>query len=178
MPLASLSWSTSTLCHSDRGPARALSEDPDTPGWRAARHAVGAPYPGLQCAWDLPTGGQPQEWALLCQTYPSLPGTIQRAGKYWYWNKSGAILKKFAALAAPPVVKMTTSSTASDQNFIIMATFTFTYGIVWENSGNHMIRLCDARSRVSFWYITVGYPARRTWGAFQKHLWALKSKSS
>ena len=39
-------------------------------------------------------------------------------------------------------------------------------------------RLCAARSRVSFWYITVGYPARRTWGAFQKHLWALKSKSS
>ena len=42
-----------------------------------------------------------------------------------HWNENVSILIKFSSLAAPEVVKMTTSSAASDENFVKMTTFLF-----------------------------------------------------
>ena len=42
-----------------------------------------------------------------------------------HWNGNVFILMKFSSLAALKVVKMTTSSAASDENFIKMTTFSF-----------------------------------------------------
>ena len=42
-----------------------------------------------------------------------------------HWNGNVFILMKFSSLAALEVVKMTTSSAASDQNFVKMTTFSF-----------------------------------------------------
>ena len=45
--------------------------------------------------------------------------------KHSHWNGKVVTLTKFSSLAAPEVVKMTTSSAASDENFIDMTTFPF-----------------------------------------------------
>ena len=42
-----------------------------------------------------------------------------------HWNGNVFILMKFSSLAALEVVKMTTSSAASDENFVKMTTFLF-----------------------------------------------------
>ena len=42
-----------------------------------------------------------------------------------HWNGNVVILMKFSSLAALEVVKMTTSSAASDENFVKMTTFSF-----------------------------------------------------
>ena len=42
-----------------------------------------------------------------------------------HWNENVVILTKFSSLAAPEVVKMTTSSAASDENVIKITTFPF-----------------------------------------------------
>ena len=42
-----------------------------------------------------------------------------------HWNGNVFILMKFSSLAALKVVKMTTSSAASDENFVKMTTFPF-----------------------------------------------------
>ena len=42
-----------------------------------------------------------------------------------HWNGNVFILMKFSSLAALKVVKMTTSSAASDENFVKMTTFSF-----------------------------------------------------
>ena len=42
-----------------------------------------------------------------------------------HWNGDVAILMKFSSLAALEVVNMTTSSAASDENFVKMTTFSF-----------------------------------------------------
>ena len=42
-----------------------------------------------------------------------------------HWNENVVILTKFSTLAAPEVAQMTTSSAASDENFIKMTTFSF-----------------------------------------------------
>ena len=48
-----------------------------------------------------------------------------------HWNGNVFILMKFSSLAALKVVKMTTSSAASDENFIKMTTFSFQWhGVV------------------------------------------------
>ena len=51
---------------------------------------------------------------------------------YIHWNEDVAILMKFSSLAALKVVKMTTFSATSDENFIKMTTFPFQWsnGIV------------------------------------------------
>ena len=46
----------------------------------------------------------------------------------YHWNGSVIILMKFSSLAALEVVKMTTSSAASDENFIKM-TFSFHFSV-------------------------------------------------
>ena len=43
----------------------------------------------------------------------------------WHWNGNVVILTKSSSLAALEVVKMTTSSAASDENFVKMTTFLF-----------------------------------------------------
>ena len=45
-----------------------------------------------------------------------------------HWNKNVVILTKFSSLAALEVVTLTTSSAASDDNFIKMKTFPFLCG--------------------------------------------------
>ena len=45
-----------------------------------------------------------------------------------HWNGNVFILMKFSSLAAPKVVKMTTFSAASDENFVKMMTFPFQCG--------------------------------------------------
>ena len=47
-----------------------------------------------------------------------------------HWNGNVFILMKFSSLAALKVVKMTTSSAASDENFVKMTTFPFQ----WRNA--------------------------------------------
>ena len=42
-----------------------------------------------------------------------------------HWNENVVILMKFSSLAALEVVKMTTFSAASDENFVNMTTFSF-----------------------------------------------------
>ena len=48
-----------------------------------------------------------------------------------HWNENVIILMKFSSLAAPKVVKMTTFSAASDENFVKMMTFPFQW---WNQS--------------------------------------------
>ena len=49
-----------------------------------------------------------------------------KPGWLWlHWNGNVFILMKFSSLAALKVVKMTTSSAASDENFVKMTTFSF-----------------------------------------------------
>ena len=42
-----------------------------------------------------------------------------------HWKENVVILMKFSSLAALEVVKMTTSSAASDENFVKIMTFSF-----------------------------------------------------
>ena len=53
-----------------------------------------------------------------------------------HWNGNVFILMKFSSLAALKVVKMTTSSAASDENFVKMTTFSFQ----WRWYRNDIIR--------------------------------------
>ena len=46
-----------------------------------------------------------------------------------YWNKIAVILMKFSSLAALEVVILTTSSAASDENFVKMTIFSFQWYI-------------------------------------------------
>ena len=48
-----------------------------------------------------------------------------RVDKAIHWNGNVLILMKFSSLAALKVVKMTTYSAASDENFVKMTTFSF-----------------------------------------------------
>ena len=48
----------------------------------------------------------------------------------YHWNGNVFILMKFSSLAALKVVKMTTSSAASDENFIKMTTFSFQWSSI------------------------------------------------
>ena len=50
-------------------------------------------------------------------------------GHFVHWNGNVFILMKLSSLAALEVVKMTTSSAASDENFIKMMTFSFQWGL-------------------------------------------------
>ena len=54
------------------------------------------------------------------QFYQNPLGLLQ-----YHWNKNVVILTKFSSLATLEVVKMTTSSVASDENFVKMTTFLF-----------------------------------------------------
>ena len=57
-----------------------------------------------------------------------------------HWDENVAILMKFSSLAAPEVVKLTTSSAANDDNFIKRTTFPFqwmtSFNMADEISGN------------------------------------------
>ena len=62
-------------------------------------------------------------WNLLDQgPIDNIPALVQ------HWNGNVFILMKFSSLAALKVVKMTTSSAASDENFIKM-----TFSFQWDN---------------------------------------------
>ena len=50
-----------------------------------------------------------------------------------HWSRNVAILTKFSSLAPPEVVKMTTSSAASDENSMEVMTF-FLFGITFSNA--------------------------------------------
>ena len=48
-----------------------------------------------------------------------------------HWNGNLVILMNFSSLAAPIVIKLTTFSSGSDENFIKIMTFTFSVSISW-----------------------------------------------
>ena len=51
-----------------------------------------------------------------------------------HWNENVIILMKFSSLAAPKVVKMTTFSAASDENFVKMMTFPFQWRFIIDHT--------------------------------------------
>ena len=55
---------------------------------------------------------------------------------YDHWNENVFILMKFSSLAALKVVKMTTSSAASDENFVKRRHFRFS-DVKINNNNNH-----------------------------------------
>ena len=71
-------------------------------------------------SWNLTTG--------LATVLPMRLKTFRAIGKHW--NGNVFILMKFSSLAALKVVKMTTSSAASDENFVKMTTFSFQWSLM------------------------------------------------
>ena len=67
--------------------------------------------------------GPEKKW--LSQKWLSNETNRQLRPTVHHWNGNVFILMKFSSLAALKVVKMTTSSAASDENFVKMTTFSF-----------------------------------------------------
>ena len=80
----------------------------------------------------------------------------------FYWNKNIVILMKFLSLVALEVVNMTTSSAASDENFVKMTTFVFQchkilYIIAWFNKWSIIINKCKNQ------YHSLHYTETNSW---------------
>ena len=72
------------------------------------------------------------------QATPSMrfPEMHRNIGQGEHWNRNVVVLMKFSSLAALEVVKMTTSSAASDENFVKMTTFSFQWGTTWKHNAS------------------------------------------
>ena len=62
--------------------------------------------------------------------------------RHIHWNGNVFILMKFSSLAALKVVKMTTFSAASDENFVKMTTFSFQCRHQWTGSALVQVMTC------------------------------------
>ena len=57
------------------------------------------------------------------------------------YGKCCILILKFSSLAALEVVKLTTSSAASDENFVKMTTFSFQWITRWDIDPNRQVRI-------------------------------------
>ena len=89
-----------------------------------------------------------------------------------HWNGNVVILMKFSSLAASEVVKMTTSSAASGENFIKMTTFWIPHSwLVYHHSYNG--QQLNNKKKYIFWYkrcITLLHHLNN-WHTLLTHLW-------
>ena len=74
-----------------------------------------------------------------------------------YWNGNVFILMKFSSLAALKVVKMTTSSAASDENFVKMTTFSFQcIWVIMVTAVSGIMQWSGGYFCTSWWYHQIG----------------------
>ena len=94
-----------------------------------------------------------------------------------HWNGNVFILMKFSSLAALKVVKMTTSSAASDENFIKMTTFSFQ--CFMRRHHCQCCSLCDlTHTLLNAKYTTSHRPVESRWSEWLRqyydHTWNFK----
>ena len=86
-------------------------------------------YPNLEDTWEIPAliarYNEHCWWSLFQHPFRCFPVLSRHWLPQLHWNKNVVILTKFSSLTALEVVILTTSSAASDDNFIKMKTFPF-----------------------------------------------------